>query len=214
VAVAAVIASKLFLWPLGLWLVLARRFRSLTGAIVVGAIVTAVAWWIIGFDGLAQYPHMLSNIDVIGEGRGCSLVALLMSCGVPIVAARAAALAASLALLIVATQLMHRPGGERHAFGLVVVATLTACPVVWAHYLVLLYIPIALVSPTLSALWFMPMLAVLAPSTAAHSYGWDIVPVVGAEMVVALRLCLPLWRDDSSSYARDTVATASAAAPS
>ena len=49
-------------------------------------------------------------------------------------------------------------GGDRRAFAVAVVASLVATPLVWMHYLLLLYVPIALYRPRLSGLWFLPLL--------------------------------------------------------
>jgi hypothetical protein len=41
--------------------------------------------------------------------------------------------------------------------GFVLAAALVMTPILWLHYLVLLFVPIALVRPRLSALWFAPL---------------------------------------------------------
>ena len=53
--------------------------------------------------------------------------------------------------------------GERSAFGLLVMAGLTSSSLVWPHYLTLLLVPIALLSPRLGPLWLVPCLGYLAP---------------------------------------------------
>ena len=49
---------------------------------------------------------------------------------------------------------------------------------VWPHYLALLFVPIALVSPTLSWLWFMPLLA------------YPVAQTTGRPWVIALYLAI------------------------
>ncbi|MDQ6834941.1 MAG: hypothetical protein M3016_02030, partial [Actinomycetota bacterium] len=56
-----------------------------------------------------------------------------------------------------AWRLALHPGGDRRAFGLAVLAALTATPIVWEHYMVLLFIPIAMASPQLSRAWLIPL---------------------------------------------------------
>jgi alpha-1,2-mannosyltransferase len=180
IAVASVIVAKLILWPLGIWLLVTRRLRTLAAAIAIGAVGTLLAWAVIGFDGIASYPHMLTNVAYLGETRGSSLVAALLQLGVPRGAARAAAMACAGILLIAAWRIARRPGGDGRAFGLCVIAALTAAPVVWMHYLVLLYIPIALLSPQFSPIWFLPVFA--------NDNPWiDLV----LESVIVWALCFP-----------------------
>jgi alpha-1,2-mannosyltransferase len=159
IAVASVIVAKLILWPLGVWLLVTRRLRALAATIVIALVGTFLAWAVIGFDGIASYPHMLKNVAYLGETRGSSLVTALLQLGVPHGAARAAALACAGILLILAWRIARRPDGDSRAFGMCVIAGLTASPVVWLHYLVLLYVPVALLSPQFSLLWFVPLLA-------------------------------------------------------
>jgi hypothetical protein len=202
IALAAIVVAKLFPWPLGVWLLVTRRFRTLALAVVIGLVATFAAWAVIGFDGMAQYPRMLSNLSVIEEGRAVSLVAVLLAIGVPAGLAKAAALAATAGLLGIAWRFARRPNGDAQAFGLAVIAALTASPIVWEHYMVLLFVPIALVSPRLSALWFVPVCAPLVlvisvavvPSGASlHSVNDDTVRTavlwLVLEAIVVWRLC-------------------------
>ncbi len=157
IAIAAIVAAKVFPWPLAVWLLITRRYRTLALAVGVGAVLTFGAWAVIGFDGLIQYPRMLSEISFLQEGRAVSLVALLLVMGVPSSLATAAALAVGAGLLLLAWRVSREVDGERRSFGLVVVAALTATPIVWEHYMVLLFVPIALISPRLSPLWLLPL---------------------------------------------------------
>jgi len=203
IAIAWLVITKLFPWPLAIWLLITRRFRTFALALAIGAVITLVAWAAIGFHGLAQYPHMLSNLSFIQEGRAVSLVAVLIAIGLPAGAASAAAIAAALALLGFAWRIAQRPDGDRTAFGLAIIAALTATPIVWEHYMVLLFIPIALITPRLSAIWFLPLctplitvtsgaiapfssnLQVRNDSTLRSAVLWLLL-----ESLVLLRLCL------------------------
>jgi Glycosyltransferase family 87 len=181
VATASTIAAKLILWPFAIWLVVTRRRRAAALAVSLVLAEILLAWAVIAFAGMTAYPHMLENITSIGESRGSSLVAFLLSLGVSVNTARVIAFACAALLVVAAWKLAQRPEGERQAFGLVVIAGLTATPVVWQHYLVLLYVPIALLSPRLSWLWLAPMLAMSTPSIN-----------LAIELLVASQLCLPL----------------------
>jgi hypothetical protein len=156
IALASIVVAKLFPWPLGVWLLVTRRYRTLAIAVVIGLVATFAAWAVIGFAGMVQYPRMLSDLSLIQEGRAVSLVAVLLFFGVPAALTKAAALAVTAALLGAAWRFARRPGGDVQAFSLAVIAALTASPIVWEHYMVLLFIPVALISPRLSALWFVP----------------------------------------------------------
>jgi Glycosyltransferase family 87 len=190
-AVASVVAAKVFLWPLGVWLLATRRFRTLALAILTALVVAIVGWAVIGFADLAEYPHILMNVASISEGRGCSLVATLMSVGVSPGVARVVALFCGVGLMGVAFRLARLPDGDRRAFGLIVAAGVIATPVVWAHYLVLLFVPIALLAPELSAIWFLPMLAGFVPGPVAHPQLWVSMPALALELFVVCWVCSP-----------------------
>lgn len=210
---AILVVGKLFLWPLGVWLLITRRYRSAALAGIYGTVAVAVAWSTIGITRLPVYPTILRDVATIGEGRGCSLVGFLMYLGAPINLARMLALASALLLLLLAAALSRNSEDQTRGFGLVILAALTATPVVWSNYLVILFVPIALISPELSWLWFLPSLAVFAPTDAASTYGLAVLPTLLAELALALALCKPLMAG-SPGYWRSVVATAKAAAPS
>ena len=201
IAVASLVIAKVFPWPLGVWLLVTRRFRTLALAIVIGLVALFAAWAVIGFEGMMQYPRMLSELSQIEEGRAVSLVALLLAIGVPAGIATAAALAATAGLLGVAWRLAGRPGGDAQAFGLAVMAALTSSPIVWEHYMVLLFVPIALVSRRFSPLWLLPACAPLMTGIAdalvskggpIHGVSQNTVSAalwLALEAVVVWRLC-------------------------
>jgi hypothetical protein len=161
VAIASVVAVKVFPWTLGVWLLITRRYKALALAVALGIVITFTAWAVIGFAGLARYPQMLSNLSYIQDGRAVSLVTVLLVAGVPPSAASVIAYAAAGLCLLLAWRLRGGLDGDRRVFGLMVIAALTASPIVWEHYLVLLFIPIALASPGLSAAWLIPVSAPL-----------------------------------------------------
>ncbi|MDQ6806291.1 MAG: glycosyltransferase 87 family protein [Actinomycetota bacterium] len=189
IAIASIIVAKLFPWPLAVWLLVTKRLRALALTLVIGGVGTIAAWAAIGFAGMAEYPRMLSNLAFVEQGHGPSLVALLLATGVPTGVAKVVALAAAAALLSAAWRFVGRPDGEQRAFGLIVMAALTASPLVWQHYLVLVFVPIALMSPTLSAIWFVPMLAYLAPGAQTQGNVLEILPYLAIEAVVIGQLC-------------------------
>jgi len=74
--------------------------------------------------------------------------------------------------LIAAWRIARRPDGDRRAYGIVVIAALVASPMVWPHYLALLFVPIALVSPTLS--WLLAHAAARIPVAQTTGRPWVI----------------------------------------
>jgi hypothetical protein len=213
VAIASIIVAKLFPWPLALWLLVTRRLRAFALAVVIGAIVTVAAWAVIGFAGMAEYPRMLSNLALVEEGHGPSLVAFLLATGLPAGAAKVIALAAAAALMGTAWRLISRPDGERRAFGLTVMAALIASPLVWQHYLVLVFVPIALMSPTLSVVWFAPMLAYLAPGAQTQGNVLEILPFLAIQAIVIARLCAVGGRGAAAESSVGRVPSGHARAP-
>jgi hypothetical protein len=191
-ALASVIGAKLFMWPVLAWLLVTRRFRLLAVAGLIASAAMVGGWALLGFAGLLAYPHLLALVAYIGEGRGNSLVACLLSVGAPIAVARAIAVACAGLLMVMAARLTRLPDGDRRAFGLVVVAALTATPVVWSHYLVLLFLPIALLRPRLSAIWFVPLFAGVTPLPPGHPTLLGTLPDLALEVVVIGWLCSPL----------------------
>ena len=156
-AIAAIVAAKIFPWPLGVWLLITRRYKALAMTVAIGLVLTFGAWAVIGFEGLAQYPQMLSDMTFLQQDRAVSIVGVLLIAGVPSAVATAAAIAVAAGILFAAWRLAGGPDGDRRAFGLAVLAALSATPIVWEHYMVLLFVPIALASPRLSPAWFIPL---------------------------------------------------------
>ncbi len=157
-AIATLVAVKVFPWTLGVWLLITRRYRAAAVAAVFGVVLTLAAWALIGFQDLAQYPRMLSEVSSLQENRAVSVAGVLVLAGVGSGAANVVVIAAGLAILALARRLASGPDGDRRAFGLAVLAALTATPIVWQHYMVLLFVPIALMSPRLSRIWLIPIL--------------------------------------------------------
>ena len=151
--VAALIAAKLFLWPLLLWLVVVRGVRSaLLTALGAGAAVLAP--WLLGFPGLTEYPRLLSLlVDV--EGRdGYSPRALALALGAGPGLAQALAVAAGGCVLATAALELRSGGAQLRALALTLLASLLFSPLVWSHYFVVLLPVIAIASPRLRWPWF------------------------------------------------------------
>jgi hypothetical protein len=155
--VAALIVLKLFLWPLLVWLALTRRLASAAAALALAVVVSLAGWAAIGFDGLRGYPHLLSLLSDVLEGRGYSLVGLGLAWGASPGAARGLAAAVGVACLALVAWRSRTTGTDAWTFIVAIGAALALSPIVWLHYFVLLLVPIAIVSPELGALWLLPL---------------------------------------------------------
>ena len=184
VVVAFTAVLKLFLWPLVVWLLATRRWRSAAASVGAGTVLLLGSWAVIGFAGFGSYPTLLRVLERIEAPVSYSVVALVGVHG-----GAATALTAVLAVALAAAVFLaaRAPDGDRRAFAVAVLAALVATPLLWLHYLLLLYVPIALYRPRLSALWFLPLLLWVTPSAHSQGVAWRIVLALTVMGVVALR---------------------------
>lgn len=162
--VGAVAVAKLFLWPLGLWLLVTRRYRAAATAIGVALLSTLLAWALIGFAGLRDYPTLLSRLTGLVGPNSYSLYALGRALGLGAAVSQYVP-----ALLAVALVLGARKRSDAAVLTAAVAACLIATPILWTHYLVLLAVPLALASRRLTVWWVVPMVLLLFPD--GWSYG-------------------------------------------
>ncbi len=160
-AVGAAIVLKLFLWPLAIWLALTRRIRAATLAVALAVALAAVSWAAIGFAGIGDYPGLLRRLANDESTSSYSVVALCVRAHLPLLAARIISVIVALALLAAAAWVARderRTQRDRDvaALTLTLAAALAASPIVWVHYFLLLLVPLALIRPRLSLLWFVP----------------------------------------------------------
>src|SRR5581483_4488839 len=78
---AALVAAKLFLWPLGIWLLATRRIRATASSVVVCVVGAAAAWAVIGFAGVSRYPELLDRLTALVGAKSFSPYALVVSLG-------------------------------------------------------------------------------------------------------------------------------------
>ena len=150
------LAAKLILWPLGIWLLATRRFRTAFLALVLAAIVVTLSWAAIGFDGIGQYPRLLRRIQELEEANGYTVYALALDFGASTAVARVAGVAVAV-LLLAAVVLYGRRGDDRRAFIAAIAAALACTPIVWLHYFAFLVVVVAVAQPRLGPLWFVPL---------------------------------------------------------
>jgi hypothetical protein len=184
VATAFTAVLKLFLWPIGVWLVATRRWRAAVICLAAGLILLFGGWAVIDFAGLRSYPTLVHLLEQAEAPVSYSLVALLGLSG-----GAATALTVGLSLAAVAAVWLASRGsdGDRRSLAVAVVMSLVASPLVWLHYLLLLYVPIALYRPRLSGLWFLPLILWATPTTHSHGTTWRIALDLFVVAVIAVR---------------------------
>lgn len=193
-AVAAVVVAKLFLWPLGLWLVVTRRYRAAAVAIGGAALSTFGAWALIGFGGLHDYPALLSRLTKLVGPSSYSLYALARSAGAGAAVAQYVPFVLAAALVVAV-----RRRAEAAVLVAALAGALAATPILWPHYLVLLVVPLAFASTRFSWVWVVPGLLWLDDRPWSYARASRIVPELAVVAVVF-----------AAAYAASTARTSSA----
>ena len=156
------IAVKLFFWPVLVWLVATRRYRSAALAAAASALLVVVPWAGIGFAGLRGYPHLVATVSR-NEGPHSYSLAALLHLGLPSWGAATAMETAIGVGVLVLVAALGRRGRERDAFALAIVAILVLTPLVEMHYLALLLVVVGLYRARFGAAWIVPLLIWGAP---------------------------------------------------
>ena len=184
VATAFTAVIKLFLWPVAVWLIATRRGRAAVLSVGVSVILLLGGWAVIGFAGLHSYPTLVHVLEQIEGPVSYSLIALLGLQGSAQTAATVLLSLAGVGAILIAAR---GEGGDRRALAVAVLVSLVATPLLWLHYLLLVYLPIGLYRPRLSVLWFLPLVLWATPSTHSHGVVWQILLALGVVAVVAVR---------------------------
>jgi hypothetical protein len=181
------VALKLFFWPLLVWLVATRRYRTAALAAVASAVLVFAPWAGIGFAGLHAYPRLLSTV-AHREGAISYSVAAVVHLVIPSwTAAIVVATVMGIGLLVLVLALGLR-GRERDAFALAIVAILVLTPLLEMHYWALLLVVVALYRDRLSAAWIVPLLMWGAPESNNGSGGHRVHVLIVVLLVLALAL--------------------------
>ena len=188
-AVAAVVAVKVFLWPLLIWLVATRRFRTAATSLAMGIGLALGCWAVIGFDGMLTYPRHIGEIASSQQGRSYSPYALLQLLGVSSAPAHVALTALTVAVVVLIVVLARRADGDRRAFAVAVGAALVVSPIVWLHYFVLLYVVVALYQRRATAAWFLPLAFWLVGH---QDSGGSVARILAAYAIAAATIALAI----------------------
>jgi alpha-1,2-mannosyltransferase len=186
--VACAVTAKLFLWPVWFWLVRARRYRAAALAVCASLVAVVVSWAAIGFAGLHDYPALLNRMTALEGPHSYSVYSLQRVFGVGDGAAARAGYALGAAALVLTLRFVR---GDRRTLAALLGVSLLATPILWPHYLVLLFVPIAFASRRFSWLWLMPV-ALWADATGwSHGHAWRIVGELAVCAVVVGAALLP-----------------------
>lgn len=172
-AVGLVIAMKLFLFPLLLWLLAARRPRAAAVAAASTVAFIVVPWAAIGFAGLTTYPHVLRVLSGIEASEGYTIPAAAAKLGGSWAFGEALCVLAAVACAA-AVLIAGRAGNERAALTFSLGMALLLSPIVWLHYFALLLVVVALYLPRLHPLWLLPIALFAFPITPGAAPGWEV----------------------------------------
>lgn len=152
-ALALLVVSKLFLWPVALLFLFTRRFRTFGLAAAGSAAAVVLSALPLGLGLLPTLPKLLNAVSHFESGFSFSLYATELALGLPTAAAFALTLLVGGALLVASYR--HSRHDESRSFRILVVAALALSPLVWSHYLAILFVPLALWRPRFSPLWLL-----------------------------------------------------------
>ena len=193
---APVVACKLFLAPLLVWTLLARRYRAFAYA-SASTLALLVLSFALGPIGPAQYLNVLSQLGAHEAQSGFGLIGALMDAHLTAGTARAIAVVVALALFAAAYVHVRRTHDERICFCAGIVASLVLTPVLWSHYFVLL--SAALLTLGAPRRWFVALALISWTISAPHGVHLDTDVIKGVAspgtwvVIVALSVLAYPW---------------------
>jgi hypothetical protein len=153
-AVGISIATKIFLWPLTIWLAATRRVSAAAWSVGIAVVALVASWAVVGFRGMTEYPDLVRRLGERMDERAYTVYALGVDLGLSPALSRV--LWAALAVgLLVGVLVLARRGEDRRSFVLALAAAIALSPIVWLHYFSLLIVAVAIVQPRLGVLWFL-----------------------------------------------------------
>jgi Glycosyltransferase family 87 len=159
--VAVLISVKILLWPIALWLLATRRYRTLKHAAIWGLIINLGAWALVGFGQIGRYVALLPVVARLAQPQGSGVISLAVHLGLTTAVSYAIALGIAAALAAACLPLDRRTD-DQLTFTLAIVISLVATPIVNPYYYTLLLIPLAIARPRFRPVWALPVVIWLA----------------------------------------------------
>jgi hypothetical protein len=184
-AIAAAIVAKVFLLPIVVWLLATRRWRAAAWTAVFGAAAFLIPFAPLGAHGFLRYFHLLRKLDAALATHSFSTRTLMHALGVGATSSTFVVALVVLAL-VVGALVFGRREGDAASLGLSLAAALVLSPIVWTHYYILLLVPIAIVRPRLSVLWFVPLVFWIEPNLEYFGDAWRLA----VELLAGAAVCL------------------------
>jgi alpha-1,2-mannosyltransferase len=202
--IGSVIALKVFFWPLVIWFLAAKRYRTAAWSIAFAAMITIASWGTVGFAGLTNYPRMVATFDRISAPATYTLVGAGVKLGLSQSSAQLVAWLVGAAALGFAVVLTRRHGLDPRSMAAILFAAFLLSPIVWLHYFALLVVPLALFRPRFGPLWLVPILAWPLRVGPAGPSLLSIPLLVGTAVLLVLA-ARPRASVDSSHIARGPI---------
>ena len=163
-----VVACKLFLLPMLLWPLLARRRRAFCFAVVLAAGLLG-AGFAVSAVGPVKYERILSVLSLHESRSGFGLAGRSMNVGLGALTAQLISIVVAASVFAASYARYRDTGEECILFSAGIVAALLASPVVWSHYLILLF-GVLLVARTARAWLLVAVIAswAIAPPHVVH----------------------------------------------
>jgi hypothetical protein len=168
IVVGVVVATRLFLWPLLVWLLITGRRRAAFESLLASLVVTAIGWAVVAFRRIGDFIELVRENASEYADDGVSVAAVAANLGLSVETASLIAIGAGVAALALAWRTRE---DDLESFAWAIVAALLASPVVWSHYYALLLVPLALSTPRLSRWWLLPYVTLPQLSIAAEAGG-------------------------------------------
>lgn len=151
-ALAAAIATKLFVAPLILWFAITGRVRRALLAAAAAASLLITSWAALGFRGVSHYPEQLRANNERFSGDTPLVQGLIQQIGGSNALATVVGISTAAGLVGLAWRLR---GDEIAGFALILAAAIVASPIAWVGYATLLVVPLAARTGRFTPAWLL-----------------------------------------------------------
>jgi ABC-type dipeptide/oligopeptide/nickel transport system permease component len=136
--------------------------------VLLGIATVFGCWGAIGFSGMTGYIHFMQHVASLELGRSYSSFAFFSSLGASDHAAHLAVVALTLVGIVAILAIGRSSDGDRRSFVAAIAVALLVSPIVWLHYMILVYVVVALYRRRLSVAWLIPSLYWILPGEDSH----------------------------------------------